>query len=124
MRSLGWIRSTWPPPETCTYFAAYAPNEGYCLDGYSEDTTELVILTQRINGWEMTEDRERYIRASIKLNAMGEADQPIDPAEEARLEEVLDETIGGRGVLNEPKDLADYEGLTGKELATHSVWFP
>jgi hypothetical protein len=113
---LGLEPVAWPPPETCTYFAAYSPTAGYCLDGYSGDTTELVILTQRINGWEMTEDRERFIRASITLNAMGEGDQPIDPAEEARLEAVLDETIGGRGVLNEPKDLADYEGLTGKEL--------
>ncbi len=113
---LGLEPVAWPPPVTCTYFAAYASNDGYCLDGYSGDTTELVILTQRINGWEMTEDRERFIRASLKLHAMGEADQPIDPAEEARLEAVLDETIGGRGVLNEPKDLADYEGLTGKDL--------
>lgn len=113
---LGLEPVAWPPPEACTYFAAYSPTDGYCLDGYSGDTTELVILTQRINGWEMTEDRERFIRASIKLTAMGEGDQPIDPAEEARLEQILDESKSGRGVLNEPKDLADYEGLTGKEL--------
>lgn len=113
---LGLEPVAWPPPEACTYFAAYSPTDGYCLDGYSGDTTELVILTQRINGWEMTEDRERFIRASIKLTAMGEGDQPIDPAEEVRLKQILDESKSGRGVLNEPKDLADYEGLTGKEL--------
>lgn len=113
---LGLEPVAWPPPAACDYFAAYAPNEGYCLDGVSEDTADLVILTQRINGWEMTEDRERYIRASIELYETGEGDPSMDPAEVARLEQILDESISGRGVLNAPQDLSQFEGLTGKEL--------
>lgn len=113
---LGLEPVAWPPPGSCTYFAAYGPNDGYCLDGYSEDTAELVILTQRINGWVMTEDREKYIRTSLKLKVLENGSVPINPGERERLEQILDDSIGGRGVLNAPRDLADFEGLTGKEL--------
>ena len=113
---LGLEPVEFPAPD-CDIYVGYEPGLGYCLDGVTGDETELVLISQEILGYEMTDARIAYVKALVELKGSGFGDGPADDAKVQELEAIVNSTQGDLDPLYEPKSLGDYPGLTGQALA-------
>lgn len=121
--SLGLEPVAWPA-DGCKQYVGYEPRWGFCLDDYTDDETELVLTSQEIMGYEMTEARVAYVSAIIELRDYWRPTTPEDQAKAAELKAIIDETKPLLEPLYEPLDLADFEGLEGVGLADAAGLIP
>lgn len=113
------------PGDGCEQWVGYEHDWGYCLDGVTEDETELVLLSQEVMGYEMTDARIAYVSAMVETrDYVGATPEANDPKREAELEAILDETRPLLEPLYEPIDLARFGGLTGESLAAAAGLIP
>jgi hypothetical protein len=112
------------PAEGCEQYVGYDPHWGFCLDGFTDDETELVLTSQEIMGYEMTDARVAYVTAIIEMRNYWRPETPEDEAKYKELGQIVDATKGQLQPLYEPMDLADFEGLNGVELADAAGLIP
>lgn len=113
------------PGAGCAQWVGYEHDWGYCLDGVTEDETELILLSQEIMGYEMTDARVAYVTAMVEYRDYAGATPEVEnPMREAELEAIIDENKPLLEPLYEPMDLAGFEGLSGESLAKAAGLIP
>lgn len=112
------------PGQGCEQWVGYDHDWGYCLDGVTENETELVLLSQEVMGYEMTEARVAYVTAIIEMGEYWRPETPEDKAKAAELEQIADQARPLLEPLYQPIDLASFEGLTGESLAAAAGLIP
>ncbi len=112
------------PGDGCKQWVGYEHDWGYCLDSVAVDETELVLLSQEIMGYQMTDARVAYVTAIIEARDYWRPETPEEKAKAAELEAILDENKPLLDPLYAPIALGNFEGLAGESLAEAAGLIP